>query len=66
MSGYEKEKKLLYHLIIWIGWIKIFSLKKVEKQLVKMMVAQVTRLVGVQALLRNEETLVLLVKVRLE
>ena len=65
MSGYEKEKNLLYHLIIWIGCIKIFPLKKVEKQLVKMMVAQVTGLVGVQAVLRKEETLILLIKVRL-
>ena len=24
MSGYEKEKNLFYHLIIWIYWIKIF------------------------------------------
>ena len=38
-SGYEKEKNLFYHLIIWIGWIKIFLLKKIEKQLMKMMVA---------------------------
>ena len=66
MSVYEKEKNLLYHLIIWIGWIKIFPLKNVEKQLVKMMVAQFTVLVVVQVVLRNEETLVLLVKVNLQ
>ena len=42
MSGYEKEKNLFYHLIIWISRIKIFLLEKVEKQLMMMMVAQVT------------------------
>ena len=25
MSGYKKEKSLFYHLIIWIGWIKVFT-----------------------------------------
>ena len=59
------EKNLSYHPIIWIGLIKNFSLKKVENQLVKIVVAQVIGLVGVQAVLRKEETLVLLVKVRL-
>ena len=65
MSGYEKDKNLFYHLIIWINWIKIFPLKKAKKQLVKMMVAQVTRLVGLQAILHKEETLIILIKVRL-
>ena len=65
MSGYKNEKNLLYHLIIWIGWIKIVPLKKVEKKLVKMMVAQVIGLVGVQVVLLKEETLVLLIKVSL-
>ena len=33
MSGYE-ERSLFYHLIIWIGWIKVFPLmKKVEKEM---------------------------------
>ena len=41
------KNNLFYHLIIWIGLIKICFLNKVEKQLVKMMVAQVTWLVGV-------------------
>ena len=59
------EKNLCYHLIIWISLIKIFSLKKVKNQLVKIVVAQVIGLVGVQAVLRKEETLVLLVRVRL-
>ena len=61
----EGSKNLFYHPIIWIGWIKIFPLKKVEKQLVMMMVAQVTGKVGLEAVLSKEETLVLLVKVRL-
>ena len=59
------EKNLCYHMIIWIDLIKIFSLKKVKNQLVKIVVAQVIGLVGVQAVLSKEETLVLLVKVRL-
>ena len=25
MSGCKKEKNLFYHLIIWIGWIKVFT-----------------------------------------
>ena len=34
MSGYEKEMSLFYHLIVWIGWIKVFPLmKKVEKEM---------------------------------
>ena len=49
MIGYEKERSLFYHLIIWIGWIKVFPLiKKVEKQFMKMMVPQIVELVGVQ------------------
>ena len=59
------EKNLCYHMIIWIDLIKIFSLKKVKNPLVKIVVAQVIGLVGVQAVLSKEETLVLLVKVRL-
>ena len=34
MSGYEKERSLFYHLIIWIGWIKVSPLmKNVEKEM---------------------------------
>ena len=34
MSGYEKERILFYHLIIWIGWIKVSPLmKNVEKEM---------------------------------
>ena len=34
MSGYKNERSLFYHLIIWIGWIKVFPLmKKVEKEM---------------------------------
>ena len=65
MSGYKKEKNLFYHLIIWIVWIKLFPLKNVKKQLMKMMTTQVTGLVGMQAVLRKEETLVFLIEVRL-
>ena len=25
MSEYKKEKSIFYHLIIWIGWIKVFT-----------------------------------------
>ena len=39
MSGYEKERSLFYHLIIWIGWIKVFPLmKKVEKEMLILVV----------------------------
>ena len=66
MSGYEKERSLFYHLIIWIGWMKVFLLmKKVEKQLMKMMVPQVLELVGVQVILHKKKILILSIKVRL-
>ena len=66
MSGYEKERSLFYHLIIWIGWIKVFSLmKKVDKKFMKMMVPQIVELVGVQVMLHKKEMLILVVKVRL-
>ena len=66
MSGYEKEKSLFYHLIIWIDWIKVFSLmKKVEKQFMKMMVPQIVELLGVQVMLHKKEMLISVVKVRL-
>ena len=66
MSGYEKEKSLFYHLIIWIDWIKVFSLmKKVEKQFMKMMVSQIVELVGVQVMLHKNEISIPIIKVRL-
>ena len=34
MSGYEKEMSLFYHLIVWIGWIKVFPLMKKDREIV--------------------------------
>ena len=34
MSGYKKERSLFYHLIIWIGWIKVFPLMKKDREIV--------------------------------
>ena len=66
MSGYENERSLFYHLIIWIGWIKVFPLmKKVEKQFMKMMVPQVVELVSEQTMLHKKVILILVIKVRL-
>ena len=50
-----------------LDWLdqELFPLKKVEKQIVKMMVAQVTGLVGMQAVLCKKETLIILLKVQL-
>ena len=66
MSGYEKERSLFYHLIIWIGWIKVFlQMKKVAKQFMKMMVPQIVELVGVQVMLHKNEISIPIIKVRL-
>ena len=66
MSEYKKENSLFFHLIIWIGWIKVFPLiKKVEKQFMKMMVPQIVELIGVQVMLHKKEILIPVVKVRL-
>ena len=66
MSGYEKEMSLFYHLINWIGWIKVFPLmKKIEKQFMKMMVAQIIELIGIQVMLHKKDMLILVVKIRL-
>ena len=60
----QEEPTLSSENLDWLDQ-ELFPLKEVEKQLVKMMVAQVTRLVGMQAVLCKKETLIIFLKVRL-